>query len=126
MKFNHFTILRFAVFDVEAHESPDLLPSLIAGSAGIDVQKIQFLVKHYLKDMTVSVDHQIDPLFFKEGLHSARPFPRITADVGQEHAHSITLEDIDFRTASPDLTVIYVAADGADDSSGFFAQTFDY
>ena len=76
----------------EAYKCPDLLPSVIAGGSGIDVEQVEPVVGHYFEYVAVPADKELDAVAPQIALDAGRVASGIAAYMGEPYAYTFGLE----------------------------------
>lgn len=111
-EFDDFKTADAAVVDGEADECADFLPSVIAGSAGIDMEQTELAVRHDFKDVGVAADHYVDSVGGKEVFDSGGIFPGIAGYVGEPYPQTLDFENFRFTASAAHVAVVDIAAHG--------------
>ena len=98
------------VIDGESYQGSFLLPAVMTGCPGIDVEAIEFLVPHYLEYVGMPAHHQACFVFNDEPARAGSISARVTAYVGHEHVDTLDGEGLDLVTSAPHDTVVDITA----------------
>lgn len=96
----------------QAYECPHLLPAVITGRSGIDVEQTEFMVGHDLEYVRMSAHHKPDPVFPHELFNPRSIASGISAYMCHEHTHSLNLKYLGLTATTAHISVIDIAPDG--------------
>lgn len=114
-----------AIGDFDGDEGALKLPSLVAGSPRVDMQEPEFWVRHYLEDVAVAADEQVDAFFFQYLFHPGRVAAWRTAYVCHPYFHSLAVKFQKLGTFPVNKAVVDVSSYGPDNVADFFELADD-
>lgn len=102
----------------KAHQRPDRLLTVSAGSPGIDDQSVKIAVIHDLEDMAMAANEHLGRVHLKAPINIARVMARIAADMRKPDGNALQSELPFFRIAATQLLPVGIAINEANGFEG--------
>ena len=112
-QFDDLQVAEGAAVDDESHQRPHLVPALLAGGAGVDVQQPQGAVVLHLEDVRVAADEEARGPRQDAARDGGVVAAGVSADVLHQDLRAVHDEAEGLREAAPQVRPVDVAIDGA-------------
>lgn len=109
--FKNLHIMDSPLVDMETECSADKMESLNSGGTGIDDQHVPPCIAHDLQYMGMSADEEIGLVTVYQFAGPDIVFSGISADMGHEYLHSLTLKKTMQRVVITETVIVTVACD---------------
>jgi len=104
----------FAVFDLETQNRPDMMPTIVAASAGIHVNEAERLIAHDFQDVGMTADEQTRPQPLDFLPRSPVVIARIASDVGHVNGDALAIPNEIPRKFSTEFRTVNIPVNAPD------------
>jgi hypothetical protein len=104
----------FAAFDLETQKRPDVMPAVVAASAGIHVNETERLVAHDLQYVGVTADEQTRPQPLDFLPRTAVVIAGVSSDVGHVNCDALAIPNEVFGNLETELRTVNISINTAD------------